>query len=310
MAKSNSKWIDGLRPEGPVSKAARKTLRRRLRTVWDALAATVEQGEEVPENVHQLRVATRRGRAAMHGYGELLPRRKAAWIEKQLKRVRRAAGEARDLDVMIERLGDRTYADRLQPLVERLRELRDGAQKPIVNVYRKLRKRDFPHRVKCMLRKIHAPRHGREATFLAWARLGLSRNVDAFFAAGCVDLNDITALHQFRIEGKQLRYAMEYFGAAFGPEVREQLYPEIERVQGLLGMVNDHASAVEFFEGRRADWDDAEIAALLDVVIADEQAGLAETRQEFSRWWTPQRAGDLKRRFAEILQLPSREEVA
>lgn len=310
MAKSNSKWIEGLRPEGPVSKAARKTLRRRLRTVWDALVDAVEQGQENAENVHQLRVATRRGRAALHGYGELLPQRKAAWIEKQLKRVRRAAGEARDLDVMIDRLGDRADAERLRPLIERLQELRDGAQRPIADVFRKLCKRNFPRRVKRLLRKIHAPQHGREATFLAWARIGLSRNVEAFFTTGDGDLNDIAALHQFRIEGKQLRYAMEYFGAAFGPEVRERLYPEIERVQGLLGLVNDHASAIEYFEARRADWGDDGVATLLDGLVADERAGLSEARQEFFRWWTPQRAGDLKRQFAELLQLPSREEVA
>src|SRR5204862_5509308 len=110
MAKTNSKWIEGIEPDAPVSRAAKKTLRRRLRYVWKALEEAHDAGREFSEPVHQLRVATRRGMAALQGYAELLPRKKAAWVEKQLKRIRRKAGEARDFDVLAERLSERADA--------------------------------------------------------------------------------------------------------------------------------------------------------------------------------------------------------
>jgi CHAD domain-containing protein len=310
MAKTGGKWIEGVEPDAPAAKAARKTLRRRLRSVWSLLRETRESDADAAESVHQLRVATRRGMAALQGYAELLPRRKADWMQKQLTRLRRRAGEARDYDVLRQRLAERSDADRLRPLIERIDDLRREAKKPIRRAYRKLRKRDFSHRTKRLIAKIHAPPSCREATFLAWARLGLSRSVEAFFIAAGGDLNDLAAMHQFRIEGKLLRYALEYFAAAFGPEVRVQLYPEIERVQELLGLVNDHASAIAYFEQWRAEWDDAELSPLLDALIAGEKEGLHEARQEFFRWWTPQRTSELKQRFAEVLQPAGHEEVA
>ena len=42
--------------------------------------------------------------AALRLYDDLLPRRWCLWLQKQLKRVRRAANNARDCDVLIERL--------------------------------------------------------------------------------------------------------------------------------------------------------------------------------------------------------------
>lgn len=310
MAKTNSKWIEGIEPDAPVSCAAKKTLRRRLRYVWKAMEEADDAGSKFSEPVHQLRVATRRGMAAMQGYAELLPRKKAAWVEKQLKRIRRKAGEARDFDVLTERLSERADAERLRPLIDRLCELRRDAQRPIERTYRRLLRRDFSGRVKRMLRKIHRPRHCREATYVAWARVGLQRVVDAFFTAAAGDLNDVATLHQFRIEGKLLRYALEYFGGAFGPEVREQLYPQIEQLQSLLGLINDHASAMAHFENWRAAWNDEALSPLLAELIAGEKDALRDARQEFFRWWTTQRSAELKQQFVNLLQPAGHEDVA
>jgi CHAD domain-containing protein len=307
MAKSNIKWIEGLEPDAPVSRAAKKTLRRRLRAGWEAMEEATEAGCDDPEPVHQLRVATRRGMAAMQGYAELLPRKKAAWIEKQLKRIRRCAGEARDFDVLAERLRDRPDAGRLQPLIERLEDERRRARRPIMKTYRKLARRDFRRRSKRMIGKIRRPKHGQEATYAAWARVGMQRSVDAFFTAAAADLNDIAALHQMRIEGKLLRYALEYFGGAIGPEVREHLYPQIEQIQSLLGLINDHASAMAHYENWRAAWNDEAFSPLLEELTNGEKNALRDARQEFFRWWTTQRAAELKQQFVNLLQLPGQD---
>ena len=58
---------------------------------------------------------------------------------------------------------------------------------------------------------------------------------------------DVQALHAFRIQGKQVRYAMEIFAGAFPPEFREQLYPIVETLQDRLGAINDHVTAQTHF---------------------------------------------------------------
>jgi CHAD domain-containing protein len=60
------------------------------------------------EYVHQLRVATRRASAAVQIFAELLPKRKSRLINRRLRELRQAAGEARDLDVLGERSGSPT----------------------------------------------------------------------------------------------------------------------------------------------------------------------------------------------------------
>lgn len=309
MPKRSSKWIEGLKPDTPVSQAARRTLRRRLRTVWTWLKRAAERPDDSVESVHQLRVAVRRASAAIAGYAELLPAKKTAKIEKRLKRIRRRAGLARDCDVLFERFAAGIDAERREPLLRRIAALRREARRPIVKLHKKLRKREFPRSLQKFVRNVR-PRGGSEPKFEQWARLGLSRTVDSFFAAAERDLNDIELLHQFRIEGKRLRYALEYFSGAFGPEVRTELYLEIERMQELLGMVNDHASAATRLDEWRNAWNDESLTPLLDDLIADERRSLAAAHQEFFRWWTPQRAADLRKRFDALLRRPDEEHAA
>lgn len=308
--KHGGKWMTDLRPEMPVSEAAKTTLRRRLEPVWKWSGEAAKAKKGSTKAVHQLRVAVRRAMSVMQGYAELLPHKKATKAAARLHKLRRRAGDARDLDVLIGRLKQHSEAARLQPLIEELAELRIDAQEPIVKLHRKLKKRDFEKSLRTLVDKVTAPKHEQETTFVAWARHALSRTVDTFFTAGSADMSDVNLLHHFRIEGKQLRYAMEYFSAAFGPELRSKLYPEIEQVQGLLGTVNDHASALAHFGDWRSRWDDPVLAKLLDELTAVEQAELAKATEAFFTWWTPDRAEALKKNFAALLQLPTEEHAA
>ena len=118
-----------------------------------------------------------------------------------------------------------------------------------------------------------------------------------FFAAAAADLNCTLALHEFRIAGKKLRYAMEVFASAFGPQFREELYSIIEQLQEKLGAVNDHASA----QNRYLTWlDETEAESqrlILGKLISVEAAALQKSTKEFHDWWSPARAADLQSRF-------------
>src|SRR2546423_3589961 len=101
---SSGKWIDGLHADSAVEDAARRSLEVRLATVAHYLPLAAHLAEHDIEHVHRLRVATRRAAAALKLYRDRLPQKDARWGKKQLRKIRRAAGEVRDLDVLIARL--------------------------------------------------------------------------------------------------------------------------------------------------------------------------------------------------------------
>src|SRR5262245_29019767 len=65
-------------------------------------------------------------------------------------------------------------------------------------------------------------------------------------------------LHQVRILGKRLRYAMEVFADCFALAFREKLYPLVEQMQEVLGNANDSHVA-----GRRLEALSARLQALV-----------------------------------------------
>jgi len=87
-----------------TSEVAKRTLAAWLRAVQHYLPLAADQAAEDIEHVHHLRVWTRRAGAALELYADLLPKRRTAWMTRQLKRLWHAANEARDLDVLAQRL--------------------------------------------------------------------------------------------------------------------------------------------------------------------------------------------------------------
>jgi CHAD domain-containing protein len=81
---------------------ASRLLRQRLGAVARAIAA-VATGKPRAEAVHRLRISARRAAAAITAFRSFVPRRQRRWFKKSLRRIRCAAGEARDLDVLTTR---------------------------------------------------------------------------------------------------------------------------------------------------------------------------------------------------------------
>ena len=89
-------------------------------------------------------------------------------------------------------------------------------------------------------------------------------------------------LHAFRIEGKQLRYAMEIFAGAFPPAFRGELYPLVEQLQERLGKINDHATAWVLFVGWLTDDNTGPDGPIVADLVAAEKIAMAEGRQDSS----------------------------
>ena len=164
-----------------------------------------------------------------------------------------------------------------------------------------MRRKDFDGRVNRIVKRVHWREATPEPSFAAAAAGCLRTVAEPFFEAAAGDLADLAALHCFRITAKHLRYSMEVFAAAFEPDFRNSLYPAVEEVQTRLGEIHDHAAAIDRFQQWIAAWDDDPAAAALVELSDIERAALAKTRQEFIRWWTPERMNELRKRFDQTL---------
>jgi CHAD domain-containing protein len=300
------KWVQGISPDDRVTDVAVRTLQARLAAIQHYLPLAAEKAEEDVEYVHQLRVWTRRAGAALRLYAAFLPRGRTAWMRKQLKRLRHAANDARDCDVLIKRLAeDRSHPDAGRWL-DKVCARRAEAQKPIVAMYKRLNRDDrLDRRVTELLRRVRTRnKHGHrpeDPRFGDWSRARLRPLVEAFLAAVPADGAAMTALHAFRIRGKKLRYAMELLAGAFLPDFREKLYPFVETVQDRLGALNDLATSQTRLRQRHEEADDRAEAEHLQKLLAEEETRFQEMQREFVDWFSPPLQQQLRAGFDSLL---------
>lgn len=314
----SGKWLVVDRGDTPVTRVAARTLRKRLQTVWVVLPRACEPAGD-PEQVHQLRVATRRALAAIEAFDRLVPGKRRAWFSKWLRRLRRAAGEARDLDVLTERLAHeresrRQETDTAKPrsaagraargrLVAMLSRQRAVSRQPIRAVYERLVEAEWPRRVDELLDRIASQPADR--SFADYARQRFRPIVRRFFAAADQKMRTAEELHGFRIEGKKVRYVLEIFGGVFPPAVRARCAGALEQLQETLGDFTDHSAAADRFK-RWAH--EASIMAhrdALGTLRRDEQDRADRARKLFSKWWNDRRRAALRRTFDRTLRRES-----
>src|SRR5262249_45024417 len=141
-----SKWIAADSPEQPAVEVAAAALKNRLSAMWRCLPLAAEHANDDVEYVHQLRVSSRRAMIAVENFACFMPERKAEWFRKRIRKVRRAAGAARDLDVLAARLrariGDQPSVA-AQELLDCVAARRREAQPAIRKIYRRLREKGF-----------------------------------------------------------------------------------------------------------------------------------------------------------------------
>jgi len=296
----------------PVRLVAARTLRHRFDAVWDEVRGAVVHPEDA-ERVHRLRVATRRTLAAFEAFDELLPPRRRVWFRRKLRDLRRAAGEARDIDVLTTRLRagaaerpaarspeSRRARARLVTMLSRQREI---SRQPIRDVYETLVAADWTGRVDRLVDRVGADR--RQTAFGRYARRRLRRLVLRFFGRADRRLRSAEELHALRIEGKKLRYALEIFAGALSPDVRHGCEGALERLQATLGVFTDHAAAADRF--RRWARDERMVPDRDTLTeLRRQEAALAEhARRRFAKWWNGSRRRSLRQTFERSLQRDS-----
>jgi len=293
------KWVQGVSGDTPLQSAAEIILRLRL----DAVASRLDRAAADPTNpdeIHQLRVATRRAAAAMDSLRPALRDKPARRVRKQLKRIRRAAGAARDIDVHHALLTKmrRKAPDEQKPVIDHLLralELRRGpATQTLADAAERHPAKELRRARKALLRFDEGPESG--PTMLEAAREALTNLAAEAHARGSDDLSDPERLHELRIAGKRLRYAMEVFACCFPPAFRESLYPRLEEAQEALGAVNDCQQMVSRLEAAlheiEADPtpDDrgpprAQLRAGLSALLSQFRRQRDDRAAGFAEWW-------------------------
>jgi len=237
-----------------ASRIAARQVRELLR--WEKAA---RRGDD-PEAVHQMRVQTRRLRAALALFSSVVrPLRRSG--RTRLRWLSRALGRVRDLDVIVALLEDGHLAHldgveaaRLEDLLAALKERRWRAQKKLAaslarGRYEKLKAelRDFARHPRFVGRGAEETMASRYLTDVIHR---LARRVSAHRAMA-ERAPDAADLHELRIAFKRLRYVLDFHaetcGIAFDEERRLS-----RLLQDCLGAIHDHDVLIEWFAGRHA----------------------------------------------------------
>lgn len=291
-------------PDATVSEVALNVLALRLSAVVDALPPAARHADEDPEYVHDLRVASRRAVTALQLFADVLPEQRSRRLVKMLEKVRKAAGTARDTDVLLARWQTEGV---VPPFIQhRLERSRRRAQKPLISVEKRLVSTGrLSRRIAKLLAKV-ASRSGSAGCpgsqrFVAWAGPVLAPRVEAFFEASRTSSDGETGLHRFRIAGKDLRYTLEILAGAFPVEVYQYIYPVIDQSQGKTGEITDRAIACTRIEERLARLSSRRKADAAERILRSEKAQQSAAADRFHDWWTPARSGALLRSFQKLL---------
>jgi CHAD domain-containing protein len=242
---ADGKWVAGLSPEMAVAEAAKVVLSARFEVVRHYLPLAVEKPYDHAENVHQLRVGMRRVGAALRVFTDCLPRKQLRSVKRSLRIIRRAAGDARDWDVF--RLGlpaaKPLMATAGKPALDYLvgyamgersaAQLRLETAATVAGPGLTEESNELPAAV-------HEPRcENPPANFGDLAAGQFGELVRCFDEAVRANPTEAAGLHQLRILGKRSRYALEIFADCFPPEFKDAMFPAVERVQELLGDIQD-----------------------------------------------------------------------
>ena len=285
-----------LPPAPTVAELAFVVLRRNLGQMLAHEPGT-RLGED-PEDLHDMRVATRRMRAALDLFAEVLPAR-ARGIRAELGWVADALGRVRDLDVQLERVEQFSAAavpgstNALKDLGELLHQRRHEARTALLASLESARYERLVASFSAMLSHgpLRRPGPGNAPALLAVPELVRSRHRAVAKAAKKARRSgELDDFHKLRIRGKRLRYAVEFVTELYGSPAKKYVKC-VQRLQDALGSMQDARVAAEQLHALAVEDDDGLSRETVFVL-----GGLAERfRQESTTL-----AARVPRRLAEL----------
>jgi CHAD domain-containing protein len=249
-------------------------LKQRLQTLLEAMPAA--QAGDV-RSVHQARVATRRLREALPVLGGAINPEALVRARRQVRRMTRALGPVRELDVALIHLeefaqrtvvSDRAIARVRHAIVdERMQRRREMLAEVTPGKVEKLRQRlgevgTGPAGPETPVAREEAQRR------VARRAYRLQRTIDR---AGGLYLAD--RLHAVRVAAKKMRYAMEIDREIKRSRATARI-GQLKRLQDLLGRMHDFEMLIDLTRKVQADLaaTDRRVATELDALIRELEA--------------------------------------
>ena len=288
----------------------------------------VRQNEDI-ECLHRMRVASRRLRSLLPLFIDCLPRKQSGRWRKQLRRVARALGRARDADVQIVCLQEALDAcndDRQRPGLERLllrfRQQRQAMQAPLVSTLERLTSRRQISRLDMALRyllatsQLYATPESARHTYRRSCDAIMRRLQTVLATAATIRGPESGAeLHATRITIKRLRYTLQAFAPLY-PDALNDAIRTARKLQDVLGNLHDCDVWVEtlpqFLEDEKARtlayFGDAEpFEALVPGVMAlrdQRQQRRGKYYEQFEALWQRAQDNDVWGRLCRALDAP------
>jgi CHAD domain-containing protein len=255
----------GLEPADTLAEAGRKVMGFHFARMLKHEPGT-RQGEDI-EALHDMRVATRRMRAAFRTFGQSYTKKTGQSLLTGLRATGRALGQVRDLDVFIEKL--QAFLQTLpegdwpvfQPLLDTWLNQREQARQEMMAYLDSKRYQKFKAE---FLEFVTTPGLGVKSTpagepipcrLRHLVPVLIYERIAAVWAyEEVLDRASLETLHQLRIAFKQLRYTLEFFEEILGQE-KQQLITEIKNLQDHLGELNDAHVAGQMINDLLTRWD-------------------------------------------------------
>lgn len=301
----------GLRPDDTVTEAGRKVLAFHL-----ARMVAREPGTRAGdmEELHQMRVATRRMRAAWRVFGDGFDVGQTKKIRARLRRVAALLGGVRDLDVLLEGIdayrATQSPSDQqgLEPLVEGWRHRREIARRALVRELDGAPYRRWNEAYGAFVGAVGAggramaptePQRIRDtAPTHIWAAFARVRSYEAVLRWA-----DVPTLHELRITGKWLRYTLEFHADALGPDAAG-LIARVTALQDHLGLMHDADVSADlvraFLHENSATLGEIERASI-GRYLADREAEVERLRRGVGRAWRGVAGLTFRRRLGQLV---------
>jgi len=248
----------GVLPEDSFAEAGRKIILFQFAQMLSQEAGTI-QGVDI-EALHDMRVATRRLRAAFAIFADAFKPKKVKSLLKGLRLTGRALGQVRDLDVFIETVNHYLAAlpedqkNGLNSLLQAWQVQWNDRRTALITHLESPAYQEFKHNLNTFL---NMPGAGAQANLdirlmaadgtvntrpekirqivplLIYTRLAAVSAYEAILPTAT-----IPQLHALRIEFKRLRYAIEFFTEILGPQAK-MVIDELKQIQDHLGALHD-----------------------------------------------------------------------
>ncbi|MDM8532930.1 CHAD domain-containing protein [Anaerolineales bacterium HSG25] len=254
----------GLDPTDTLAEGGRKILKFHFKRMLDNEAGT-RLGEDT-ESLHDMRVATRRMRAAFELFGDSYIKANVKPLQKGLKATAQMLGAVRDLDVFMEKLTayqqtlDEAEQGELLPLIEYCQQRREQARAEMLAY---LEHKSYAKFKKAFKKFVNTPGKGAKAVLtnqpvpyqlrhvvssLIYQRYEAVRAYDPLLHTPSIE-----RLHELRISFKGFRYGLEYFRELLGND-GESVIKQLKLIQDHLGDLNDASVATDLLDEFLKNW--------------------------------------------------------